>query len=148
MSAVVFSLPGDGSDVVAPDIEWLRGLILRGGADFWCSGCGQGWFKYPEGPELLLAFALQHGFYPEYIDRQRVCWISFSEDENSDKVSVWIGGDPIVVSTRFFVPAEVACAVVEEFCATGKRTNKVNWVRQDAVDWKYGWWDHPDVALD
>jgi hypothetical protein len=46
----------------------LRDTVLHGGEDFWCSGSGQGCLKRLKGPELLLAFAKEHGFFLEYID--------------------------------------------------------------------------------
>jgi hypothetical protein len=145
--AVIFVSPPDGSEVLAPDIDWLRELVLHHGAEFWSSGSGQAWLKYPEGPQLLLAFAAGHGFYPEYIDREGQCWISLAEGSEGEKIPVWIGGDPIIVSKRFFVPAELAWAAVEEFCATGARTNRISWVRLSNLDWNFGYWDHPEVKL-
>jgi hypothetical protein len=146
MAVTFFSLE-DGSEVVAPEIDWLRELVLHRGADFWSSGNGQACLKYPEGPRLLLAFAAGHGFYPEYDDLQGQCWISLAEGEERDKIPVWIGGDPIIVSARFFVPADLAWAAVEEFCATGARTDRIRWIRLSDLAWNFGYWDHPDVKL-
>jgi hypothetical protein len=147
MTEVVFVVPDDGSEVASPDVDWLRHVVLHGGKDFWCSGSGQGWLKHPEGAELLLAFAAAHGFFPEYIGRQRDHWIAFSEKRGDGKVPVWIGGDPIVVSERFFVLPELACAAVEEFCSSGERTSQLSWKRRSDVDWSFGYWDHPDVNI-
>jgi hypothetical protein len=147
MTDVAFVPPADGAEVATPDTGWLRDRVLHGGEDFWCSGSGQGWLKHPGGAELLLAFAGRHGFFPEYIGPQRDRWLVISEEPVQGKVPVWIGGDPIIVSQRFFVPADAAWAAVEEFCATGGRTRRLNWVRQSDVDWSFGYWDHPDVPI-
>jgi hypothetical protein len=147
MTEVVFVVPADGSEVASPDIDWLRDMVLHGGKDFWCSGSGQGWLKHPEGPELLLAFAAGHGFFPQYIGCQRDHWIAFSKTRDNARVPVWIGGDPIIVSGRFFVSPEIACATVEEFCSSAQRAPQVSWMRQSDVDWSFGYWDHPDVKI-
>lgn len=146
MAEMIFITPEEGSEVVAPDPHWLRELVLSRGADFWCSGSGQGWLKHPGGAELLLAFATGHGFYLEYIDHSNY-WITLSPERREGKVSLWVGGDPIIVSVRFFVPADLAWAAVEEFCATGKRAKALSWVPRNEVDWNYGYWDHPDVKV-
>jgi len=146
MAAVVIVVPEDGSEVVAPDLAWLREQVLRGEPDFWCSGSGQAWLKHPEGPELLLAFEAGHGFYPEYIDRRGQYWIPRSAG-GGGKVPVWVGGDPIIVCEGFFVTADLAWAAIEEFCATGERTSRVDWVRKSEAGWDYEYWEHPDVKL-
>jgi len=147
MAQVVFIVPENGSEITSPDMDWLRGMVLRGGRDFWCSGSGQGWLKHADGPELLLAFAEGFGFFPEYIGRDGDHWIPFSKTRGDGKVTVWIGGDPIVVSERFFVSPELALSTIEEFCATGGRTNQINWIRKSDVNWRFGYWDHPDVKI-
>lgn len=47
----------------------------------------------------------------------------------------------------FFVPTELAWAAVEEFCSTGKRTNRIAWKRLRDEHWSFGYWDHPEVTL-
>ena len=42
------------------------------------------------------------------------------EDDHHD-ITVYPGGDPWTLSSRYFVPGEVAWAAVEEFCRTGTR---------------------------
>jgi hypothetical protein len=147
MSAIVFVVPENGEEVTSPNLDWLRQMVLHGGTDFWCSGSGQGWLKHPTGAELLLAFADRHGFFPEYIGEQLDHWIAFSENCGEGKVPVWIGGDPIIVSERFFVSAESAWSAVEEFCSSGERTRRIGWRREGDVEWSFGYWDHPDVKI-
>jgi hypothetical protein len=145
---VVFMQPEDGSEIVGPEIDWLRKLVLHGGADFWCSGSGQGWLRHSAGSELLLAFKAGLGFYLEYIDSHHQYWITISmERRDGNKIPIWIGGDPIIVSEQFFVSAELACVIVEEFCVSGQQTGMVSWTRRRDVEWNYGYWDHPDVKF-
>ena len=146
MTDLVF-VPGDGSEVVSPDADWLREVVLHGGADFWCSGSGQGWLKRADGASLLLAFAPGHGFFPEYVGDEQDRWMALSRERGTQKVPIWIGGDPIIVSEQFFVSPELARAAVEELCASGKRTARFPWVRQNDVPWSFGYWDHPDVKI-
>jgi hypothetical protein len=147
MAAVVFVVPENGDEVASPNIGWLREAVLHAGTDFWCSGSGQGWLKHPDGAELLLSFAAGHGFFPEYIGQQRDHWIACSDSRGKGKVPVWIGGDPIIVSERFFVPPESAWTAVEECCSSGERTSQISWSRQSDVGWSFGYWDHPEVKI-
>ena len=147
MTEVVFVVPENGAEVESPDMDWLRDRVLHGGKDFWCSGSGQSWLKHSKGAKLLLSFVAGYGFFPEYISFQQDHWIAFSEKPDGDKVPVWIGGDPIIVSERFFVSPELAWAAVKEFCSSGERTSNMNWVRRSDVDWRFGYWDHPEVKI-
>jgi hypothetical protein len=147
MAEVVFVVPENGDEVASPDLGWLHEAVLHGGTDFWCSGSGQGWLKRADGAELLLAFAPGHGFFPEYIGQQQDHWMPCSQKSGNGKVPIWIGGDPMIVSERFFVSPELAWAAVEEFCSSGKRTNHIGWILQCDAEWSFGYWDHPDVKI-
>ncbi len=119
MTKVVFVVPEDGSEVVGPKLNWLRGLVMDQGDDFWSSGSGQGWLKHSSGAQLLLAFNSAHGFYLEYIEPDRDYWISLSGSNPKRKIVLWIGGNPIIVAGRFFVSRQSAWKAVKELCATG-----------------------------
>jgi hypothetical protein len=144
---IVFVVPEDGDEISSPRRGWLQESVLCGGADFWCSGSGQGRLKHPSGSELLLAFATGHGFFPQYVGPLRDQWLTYSEERGEGKVPVWIGGDPIIVSSRFFVSPELTWAAVQEFCESGGRTDLVNWKPESDVEWSFGYWDHPDVKF-
>jgi hypothetical protein len=83
----------------------------------------------------------------EYIGQQRDRWIVCSEKRGEGRAPIWIGGDPIIVSERFFVSPELALAAVEEFCSCGDRTNQIGWIRKRDAEWSFGYWDHPDVKI-
>lgn len=147
MSTLVFVVPENGDEVAPPDMRWLRGLVLHGGADVWCGGSGQGWLRHPGGAELLLSFAAGHGFFPEYVGPRGERWLALTDGRGEGKVPVWIGGDPIIVCERFFVAPELAWAAVEEFCVSGEPTPRIRWGRQSEVGWLFGYWDHPEVPF-
>jgi hypothetical protein len=144
---IIFVIPWNGEEVAAPDVDWLRGLVLRRGEDFWSSGSGEGWLKHASKATLTIAFARRKGFYLVFVDPADCYWIPLSKDLPPAKIPLWIGGDRIIVSKQFFVTREQAWAAVEKFCASGKRTKQIIWVRRNDVEWKYGYWEHPDVKL-
>jgi hypothetical protein len=147
MNELVFVTPDDGSHAASPDMSWLRDMVLYGGADFWCGGCGQGWLRHASGSDMTLAFADRYGFYLEYHDADTGYWIPLSETRSDRGVPVWVGGDPIIVSQQFFVSPDATWTAVEEFCKTGQRAGLVPWVRRSEVQWSFGYWDHPELEL-
>jgi hypothetical protein len=147
MSGLVFAVPEDGSEVAAPDPDWLRERVLHGGATFWCSGSGQGWLRHSDGTALLISFAEGCGFYLEFIDSKGQYWHAVFPHSAAGKVPVWIGGDPIIVSKQFIVSPELAWSEVEQFCRDGHLADAVPWARRSSVSWDFSWWNHPEVAL-
>lgn len=147
MADVIFVVPDDGSEIASPDMDWLREMMADGGEEFWCSGNGQASLRHANGTELLIAFAPENGFFPEYVGPERDRWVVHSEDRVYRKVPMWIGGDPIIVAERFFVSPEVMWAILADFCTTGERPIQVNWRRRSELSWSFAPRDHPDVKI-
>src|SRR5262245_41565763 len=109
---IVFVVPSDGREIVAPAVDWLREMVLTAGEEFWCGGCGEAWLKHPGGAELLLGFAKGHGFFLQFIDAEHVSWIPYSEKLPETKVVRWVGGNPMIVSERFFSSRDLAWTAI------------------------------------
>lgn len=142
MNTIEFFSPPDGDEVTNPDKKWLRDLVLNKGEDFWNAGAGQGSLKFsgPDGTvELLLTMEQSLGFYLEYIDQNSVYYVSLGNGSFEDTVTVYVGGDPLVLPSAFFVSREVAWTAVEEFCNTGQRSDALTWKDRSEVNWHYGY---------
>jgi hypothetical protein len=139
-SSVEFFSPPDGNTLTDPDVAFLKKLVLTGGDDYWNSGAGQGSLKYSgvnEKKELLLTFHERNGFSLEYIDSRDVYYVSLGCGDFNHSVKVYVGGDPLILPTKFFVSRELACAAVEDFCLTGQPTPKIKWGKRSEQKWDY-----------
>ncbi len=79
------------------------------------------------------------GFYLEYIDQHSVFYVSLGNGNFEDTVTVYVGGEPLVLPLAFFVSREAASAAVEEFCNTGQRSDVLIWKDRNEVNWYYGY---------
>lgn len=137
-----FFSPPDGEIVMNPELDQLRDLIMNKGEDYWNAGAGQASLKRHQNGatiELLLMMEPSLGFYLEYIDPQNVYYVSLGEGSFDKTATIYIGGDPVLLPTVFFVPRESACAAVEELYRTGQRSERINWKRRSEVSWHYGY---------
>jgi len=136
MAVVEFFSPPDGEFVKNPSLEWLGGLILGSGEDFWSAGAGQASLKRTQDvvvTQLLMTFVPGIGFYLEFIDQNSQYFVSLGTDTSSETTTVYVGGDPLVIPNSLVVARDQALAAVSEFCATGDRSPKVNWKRRSDV---------------
>jgi hypothetical protein len=136
-----FFSPPDGEIIQNPQLDWLKDLILNKGEDYWNAGAGQASLKRHENGatiELLLTLEPSQGFYLEYIDPQNVYYVSLGEGTFDKTVTVYVGGDPVLLPTAFFISRKLALAAVEELCSSGCRTTKITWKQRRDVKWNYG----------
>ncbi len=146
MKMLEYFSPPDGEIVENPAPDRLRNLILNEGEDYWNAGAGQASLTCREDGStkvLLLTMEPSLGFYLEYVDPDKVYYIPFKGGTFDDTVTVYVGGDPLLLPAAFFVPRELAWAAAEEFCRSGGRTDKITWKNRTEVNWHYG---YPDDA--
>jgi len=142
---LVFIVPGDGSEVAEPDVNWLRELVLNGDSEFWNSGSGQGWLRdQDQKTELLLTFHEDHGFSLDYCDSRSTYFVSLGNGDFTHKIKVYIGGDPEFLPTARFVSRKEAWLAIEEFCRSGRMTTKIKWGKRSEQKWSTAWWDHQE----
>jgi hypothetical protein len=143
MRKIVFTVPLNGAEIPDPSMEQLREWVFHGGEKFWAAGSGQGLLEHvtdgprKRWPNLLLMFEESEGFYLEYIDGQGQYHVPIASEDYGRKVLVYIGGDPIQVPPAFFLSADIAWSVVEEFCRSGEGSSTIRWKRRKEVDWNY-----------
>ena len=149
MPSFAFTVPGNGDFVRSPALTWLRTLVLSAGSEFWCIGSGDGLLEC-SGATLQLRFDEHYDFtlmYREASAEPGPCWIPFYPERAEEKEPIWVGGEPIIVSSRFFVPRKLAWDAVKHFCSNGERTRRINWVTSDEANWIFHWTAHPNVEL-
>ncbi|VEP18272.1 hypothetical protein H1P_730013 [Hyella patelloides LEGE 07179] len=133
-----------GESIKNPDVKTIENLILHESEDYWCSGAAQGglsWFKDErEWISLLeIVFEPSQGFWLKYTDSDVICVSLGSGDyKHENAVTAYIGGEPLLLPTKWFVKPQEAWFAVEEFCQTGGMTIKINWGRQGEQNWDYG----------
>jgi len=138
---IEFISPADGDVLQNPDVLFLKILIMYVNEEFWCSGSGVTELNYQDQKlksYLEIYFNVEFGFYIRYKSWQED-YHSLGLGDLVNIVSVYVGGDPVLLPTKFFVTREEALLVVKEFCQTGKRTDKINWGKDQDINWHYGY---------
>jgi hypothetical protein len=142
MSAkVIFTTPPYGDEIVNPDLRFIEILILYVNNEYWCAGPGQAWLDYKTDKltyKLVLTFDINYGFYLEYKDAKEDKFSSFGKGDFEHSVTVYVGGDPWILPTKFFVSRNEAWLAVKHFCETGEMYGEITWARSSDVDWHYG----------
>jgi hypothetical protein len=124
-----------GEVVHRPDSSWLRELMLHAGPEFWNAGGGDA--KVEHGLAwIILIFHEQYGFSMDYRDPSEDCtYCPWMQDGHGRPVEVTTGGSSFFLPEAMFVPRDLAFAVVEEFCRTGRRSDKIRWLPATDVRW-------------
>jgi hypothetical protein len=142
MSSIEFFSPPDGDTLTNPDRDWLKKLVVEPSRNYWNSGAGQAslkWHGDNGATELLLVFDQDHGFSLEYIDQNKVYYVPLGDGDFDHTVKVYVGGEPVVLPTKFFVSKERTWVAVEQFLKDGNRSNDLNWARRSELKWHYGY---------
>ncbi len=140
MSKLTFSAPS-GEVLENPELSDIKKLILTKGERYWNTGSGDGGFDfyYETGnANLQLIFDKKWGFYLLYRGADKKSYTSFGPGDFDHTVSPGVGGDPLLLPTKFFVPRERAWEAVEEFCKSGQKSAKITWMDNAKVKWNYG----------
>jgi hypothetical protein len=93
--------------VTNPQLNWLKKLVLKEGRTYWNAGAGQGSLtRQEEGKTeiLVLTMAPKLGFYLQFSIDDEVSYDSIGEGNFEESVTVYVGGDPWILTTAFFVP--------------------------------------------
>ncbi len=145
MAQVIFHDVHDHK-VSNPNLEELRGHFLS--LDYWFSGIRDTSIAWIEGTTIREIAILSH--------RQLGLALYFSDTDGDE---FWSLGDPARFEEKavmgdgswqaagFFLSLEQAWLAIEEFCKTGKRTDKIAWIGlADLPD--TDWWFGRDVVVD
>jgi hypothetical protein len=142
-----FCSPADGDIIENPDISFLRILILYVGKEYWNSGAGQGYITYVKDnkdQQLLITFDQDWGFYLEFQSNQEDTQVTLGKGNFENTVSPYIGGNPVLLPTKFFITREKALLAIEKFVKTGDRTNQITWGKESEQNWHYGYVDEDE----
>lgn len=130
----------NGHTVKFPDPLLVKVLILYVGKEYWCSGAGSGYFDYKNdlssGIEIMFMEELD-GFYLRYSGRDGG-FHSYNKEVEEKIVIGYVGGNPLNLSSRFFISRENTLKAIEYFLETGKRTDLDIWINGDIINWDYG----------
>jgi hypothetical protein len=139
MAQVTF-LPPIGDDIAGPPLSTLKDLVFDAGEVYWNSGSGEAGLNYVEAGEitkLRMIFDKNFGFYLVYIDAQGGRFTSLGPGDFEKIATPFVGGDPIRVPSRFFLPVDSAWTVIKEFCETGQKSSRTAWLRAKDLDWGF-----------
>jgi len=116
-----------------PDLEALRDIILRPdvpGREF-----GEATIHFGEGDERSVLLLLHHGplgYYLHYFQHftrpDRADWLSLGDPTRLAEV---VMPDDWEASAGLFIPTDRAWLVIEEFCRSGRRSDKIDWIRPE-----------------
>jgi len=140
MKQTKFFSPPYGDVILNPDLLFLEILVLYVNDEYWCSGSGDSYIEYEDEAKtsrIEILFSLEYGFYLRFQAWQED-YHSLGLGDFTNTVTVYVGGDPLLLPTKFFITREQALLVVKEFCQTGKRINKINWGKDEDINWNYG----------
>jgi hypothetical protein len=122
----------DGSDQTAPDPSFLHDLIRTSGDDYWQSGAGDAalWFEWEDGSRarLIMMEDENFGFFLLYEHPKNGDYFCPEGPGESDQlVTIYMGGEPIEINARHFLPSDQTWQTVEYFMKTGERDPNVDW---------------------
>jgi hypothetical protein len=133
MSRIVYRSP-DGKVVQNPDVSTMQTLITNPPPGYWLSGCGAATIKFEDGASrhcLLILPNANYGIYLKFIVLKngiaKETWLSLQDRAMLSKVCEC--SDEWYASIGLFLPKDIAWLAIEEFLKTGKRSEKVNWIR-------------------
>lgn len=142
MKIVDFYSPPYAEVISKPDLRLIQILILYVDAEYWTAGPGQAWFDYRDNDkncQLILTFHTNHGFHVRYEDEKSIKVSLGESGDYEHSVKTYVGGDPWILPTKFFVTREQTWQAVEEFCTTGNRTDVITWGDNREIKWHYGY---------
>ena len=130
MATLLFNTPPHGIDIESPDVRFLELLVLYVNEEYWSAGPGQAALTYEDNEKrtmLVLTFHLNQ-FYLEYHTESEPTSISFRGDtDGCEIITPFVGGNAWPLYSSFFVDRNQTWAVIDEFCRSGNKTNKIDW---------------------
>jgi hypothetical protein len=120
-----------------PDLEELRRIVLNPKGPGWDFGDAR--IRYEARGEQFTLIVLSHlelGYYLKYIDPRDEEWLSLGDASRLTEVVV---PDDWEASIGLFIPPDRAWLAIEEFCQSGTRSNRIAWIRPEAVPDEGNW---------
>jgi hypothetical protein len=124
-----------GEDFYYEDPTWLREKMLCAGPEFWNADAGAA-VVHRGAKWMELVFHEDYGFSLGYHDAGDLrTYVPWMREAFGQPVRVDVGGNPWYYPEAEFVPRELACAVVEEFCENGQRSARIQWKLEGELGW-------------
>jgi hypothetical protein len=128
---IVFQSPS-GLEIENPEMKQLMGYIIEQFPQYWHQGHGGGIVDFYDGNNRHLRLLIlphdEYGIYLQYVKKgiNEETWLSLFDHMKLNTTAEC--GDELYASIGLFLPKEKAWLAVEEFCKTGERTEKIDWV--------------------
>ncbi|MDR9856638.1 hypothetical protein RJP21_23835 [Paenibacillus sp. VCA1] len=135
MNRVIYQAP-NGSEIVLHDLLELKTHVVEEFPDYWHEGHGGGIISWYDDErctrQLLILPNDDYRVYLQYIDKRKneksyETWLSLQDSENLGEETAEYS-DELYASIGLFLPVEKAWLAIEEFCETGERTDKIEWI--------------------
>ena len=137
MYNIVYTSP-QGDELECPDLELLQEYILQPPEKYWIQGSGDASLSFKEKlkeTSLLILPNESYGFYLKFLvsENNRIAntWLSLNDPLLLDRVIEC--SEEWYASIGLFLPPNKAWWAIEEFCKTGIRTDKVQWITPDDI---------------
>ena len=88
---------------------------------------------------MEIYFSEKYGFHLRIFPKNGDFFLSFGQGDYKHSVEVYVGGDPWLLPTKYFITNEETLIAVEEFAKTGEITPHVNWGKGSEETWTYGY---------
>jgi hypothetical protein len=121
---------GPNGESDPPSHEELERRIVDLPAEYWSQGSGNVTLQHDSGAELLVLPNLAHGIYLRYYANRADAndvWLSL-EDRNALERTAECAHE-WYASVGLFLRSDRAWLAVKEFCETGRRSDRVRWIR-------------------
>lgn len=143
MHRIVFQTP-DGIEIENPEIRQLMEYIIDEFPEYWHQGNGGGILDFEDETKgrrrrLLILPNDEFGIYLQYIkkDNNEETWLSLC---NGLELKITAEcGEELYASIGLFLPKERAWLAIEEFCKTGERTDKIDWISPSEIPEEGNW---------
>jgi hypothetical protein len=144
MSRIVFHGPV-GREVLDPSLEFLHAIILSPSEGYWVQGSGGGTLEFlGTGPSKSRLLILPHeglGYYLKYLEiiRNRIetTWLSLGDKDKLSEVTTC--SDEWLASVGLFLAPADAAIAIEDFVVTGQPSQRVDWIKPDAIPAEGNW---------
>lgn len=109
-----------------PKEEFVKELLFHKGEDYWQQGSGDSCFEIDGCEERLIFFYKEpYGFFimqhPDYL-------VPIDRTMEINTIEHMVGGEPMKVPTCSYVNRETAYEIIQQFIATKKVPDLVEWI--------------------
>lgn len=116
---------GDFDEIDAEVIEKLRSRLIDNVDDFWARNRGDvsiNWVRDGKAAQLVLYYSRLHGYHVMHKGFGENDHVALGRVGGSDApVTIYFGGEPVVVPARAFVPAQTLWVVLEQLLRDPQR---------------------------